>query len=89
MPVLQVSDHTIQRLNTWAEPLEDTVNSALSKALDAADAKRDADLAQSGGEGSKKESHAEAFATNLLAMPDVGNDADFERDPSPAREIES
>lgn len=88
MPVIRVSDDTIQRLKTWAEPLEDTVNSALSKALDAAEAKRDTDLARSGGGGSKKESHAEAFVTHLLAMPDVGDDADFERDPSPAREIE-
>ena len=45
-------------------------------------------LAPSGGDGSKKESQAEVFVTHLLAMPDVGDDADFERDTSPAREID-
>ena len=37
MPVIRVSERTIERLNTWAEPLEDTVESAIAKALDAAD----------------------------------------------------
>ena len=85
MPVIRVSDHTIQRLKTWAEPLEDTVDSALSKALDAAEAKRAADLAD---RASTEASHAEAFVAHLLAMPDTGEDADFERDPSPPREVE-
>lgn len=85
MPVIRVSDHTIQRLKTWAEPLEDTVDSALSKALDAAEAKRAADLAD---RATTEASHAEAFVAHLLAMPDTGEDADFERDPSPPREFE-
>ena len=37
MPVIRVSERTIERLKTWAEPLEDTVESAIAKALDAAD----------------------------------------------------
>ena len=82
MPVIRVSDDTIQRLKTWAEPLADTADSALSKALDAAEAKREADRAGEPG-GGPKDSHAEAFVAHLLAMPDVGDDADFERDPSP------
>ncbi len=37
MPVIRISDGTMQRLKAWAEPLEDTVESALAKALDAAE----------------------------------------------------
>ena len=85
MPVIRVSDHTIQRLKAWAEPLEDTVDSALSKALDAAEAKRKDDRAKAeSGEGARLDS----FVEHLLAMPDVGEDADFERDPSLPRDIE-
>lgn len=40
MPVIRISDETMQRLKTWAEPLEDTVESALAKALDAAETAR-------------------------------------------------
>ena len=40
MPVIRISDGTMQRLKTWAEPLEDTAESALSKALDAAEEAR-------------------------------------------------
>lgn len=37
MPVIRISDKTMQRLKAWAEPLEDTAESALAKALDAAE----------------------------------------------------
>ena len=37
MPVIRISDETMQRLKTWAEPLVDTAESALAKALDAAE----------------------------------------------------
>ncbi len=37
MPVIRISDETLRRLKTWAEPLEDTAESAMSKALDAAE----------------------------------------------------
>lgn len=40
MPVIRISDGTMQRLKTWAEPLEDTAESALGKALDAAEEAR-------------------------------------------------
>ena len=40
MPVIRVSERTIERLKSWAEPLEDTVESAIAKALDAADIAR-------------------------------------------------
>ena len=88
MPVIRVSDHTIQRLKTWAEPLEDTVDSALSKALDAAEAKRQADAARAVGEHARDEIRAAAFVAHLLTMPDVGDDADFDRDASPPREVD-
>ena len=95
MPVIRVSDLTIERLKTWAEPLHDTVDSALSKALDAAEAKREADRSQPGARVGKeahldagKEAHLDAFVEHLLAMPDVGEDADFERDSSLPRDVE-
>ena len=40
MPVIRISDGTIERLKEWAEPLQDTADSALAKALDAAEAAR-------------------------------------------------
>lgn len=88
MPVIRVSDRTIQRLKTWAEPLQDTVDSALSKALDAAEAKRQADMAWAGRDRPSDRTRADAFAAHLLTMPDVGDDADFDRDASPPREID-
>jgi len=87
MPVIRVSEQTMQRLKTWAEPLRDTVNSALSKALDAAEEKRDADQLQASDEG-QRGSHLDAFVEHLLAMPDVGEDADFERNVSRPRDVE-
>lgn len=87
MPVIRVSEQTMQRLKTWAEPLRDTVNSALSKALDAAEEKREADRLQASDEG-QRGSHLDAFVKHLLAMPDVGEDADFERNVSRPRDVE-
>ena len=86
MPVIRVSDETIKRLKTWAEPLEDTVDSALAKALDAAEAKRRADRSRTGA--GRSGTRLDAFVEHLLAMPDVGDDTDFERDLSPPREVE-
>ena len=41
MPTIRISDESMQRLKAWAEPLVDTADSALAKALDAAECKRD------------------------------------------------
>ena len=41
MPTIRISDKSLQRLKTWAEPLEDSADSALSKALDAAECYRE------------------------------------------------
>ena len=87
MPVIRVSEETMQRLKAWAEPLRDTADSALSKALDAAEAKRDPDRSRPDSEGGVR-SHPDAFVEHLLAMPDIGDDADFDRDPSPPRDVE-
>ena len=43
-PVIRISDMNWSRLKMWAEPLEDSTDDALGKALDAAEARRD-DLA--------------------------------------------
>ena len=40
MPTIRISDRSWERLKTWAEPLVDTADSALEKALDAAERSR-------------------------------------------------
>ena len=40
MPVIRISDGTIERLKAWAEPLQDTADSALVKVLDVAEEAR-------------------------------------------------
>ena len=87
MPMIQISDRSIQRLRAWADPVTDTADSALSKALDAAEGKQEAG-SRAGTEGAG-EPHADAFVEHLLAMPDVGEDRDFERDATPQRDIAS
>ena len=42
MPTIRISDESMQRLKAWAEPLVDTADSALAKALDAAERYREA-----------------------------------------------
>ena len=42
MPTIRISDESMQRLKAWAEPLVDSADSALAKALDAAERYRDA-----------------------------------------------
>ena len=37
VPTIRISDESMQRLKAWAEPLVDTADSALAKALDAAE----------------------------------------------------
>ena len=37
MPTIRISDESMQRLKAWAEPLMDSADSALAKALDAAE----------------------------------------------------
>ena len=41
MPTIRISDKSWERLKAWAEPLVDTADSALAKALDAAERSRD------------------------------------------------
>ena len=41
MPTIRISDESMQRLKAWAEPLVDTADSALAKALDAAERYRE------------------------------------------------
>ena len=76
----------IERLRAWAEPLQDTVDLASAKALDA-EAKREADRLRV-STGVSHERYTDAFVEHLVAMPDVGEDADFERDPSPPRDVD-
>ena len=41
VPTIRISDESMQRLKAWAEPLVDSADSALAKALDAAERYRD------------------------------------------------
>ena len=41
MPTIRISDESMERLKAWAEPLVDTADSALAKALDAAERYRE------------------------------------------------
>ncbi len=101
MPTIRVSAETLQRLKRWAEPLEDTAESAISKALDAAEKMREEDrvhaaervakdLSDIGLESAEKplSKSSESFVDHLLAIPNVGNDADFERDRSGPRPLD-
>jgi len=54
MPVIRISDETLRRLKTWAEPLEDTAESAVSKVLDAAEGARGASARTQTGPGTAK-----------------------------------
>ncbi len=54
MPVIRISDETLRRLKTWAEPLEDTAESAVSKVLDAAEGVRSASFWTQTGPGTAK-----------------------------------
>ena len=42
MPVIRISEETMNRLKKWAKPLEDTAESAFVKVLDAAEGKHEA-----------------------------------------------
>ena len=86
MPTIRVSAETMQRLERWADPLEDTAESAISKALDAAEkvAKEPHTTPQS----DRSQDKCESFIDHLLAIPNVGNDADFERDRSGPRPLD-
>ena len=99
MPTIRVSAETLQRLKRWAEPLEDTAESAISKALDAAEKMREDEARVYAAERIAKEPHTtpqrdssqdkcESFVDHLLAIPNVGNDADFERDRSGPRPLD-
>jgi len=55
MPTIRISDRSWERLKAWAEPLEDTADSALSKVLDAAE--------RHGSDGHKKEAKQVEDAT--------------------------
>lgn len=86
MPTIRVSAETMQRLERWADPLENTAESAISKALDAAEkvAKEPHTTPQS----DRSQDKCESFIDHLLAIPNVGNDADFERDRSGPRPLD-
>ena len=57
----------MERLKERAEPLTESADPALGKAPDAADLRPPSDRPRT-----------ESFIDHLLAMPDVGDDADFD-----------
>ena len=91
MPMVRIPDKSMKRLEAWAEPFEDTVESALARALDAAERHRAAAGRASkpgpvaapspwreGAVERRRVESPEDFVEHLLAMPDVGDDSDFE-----------
>lgn len=68
----------MERLKKWADPLTDTADSALCKALDAADT-----IA-----AEVDRPRTESFVDHLLAIPDIGDDADFDPPRSEPRVVE-
>ena len=57
MPTIRVSAETLQRLKRWAEPLKDTAESAISKALDVAEKMREDEDRVHAAERVAKEPH--------------------------------
>ena len=86
MPVIRISEHTMERLKKWAEPLTDTADSALSKALDAADVSPSSSAAATTAEPHRR--RAGNFIDHLLRMPEVGDDTDFDQPRSEPRVVE-
>ena len=66
MPTIRISDESMRRLKAWAEPLEDTANSALEKALDAAERY----AAQGGRRGPDPVRRTRPAAKRLLKLPE-------------------
>ena len=66
MPTIRISDESMRRLKAWAEPLEDTANSALEKALDAAERY----VAQGGPRGLDPVRRSRPAANRLLKLPE-------------------
>lgn len=75
----------MERLKKWAAPLTDTADSALGKALDAADGEPPpvADTI-----AAEPDPRTESFIDHLLAMPDVGDDTDFHLSRSGPRAVD-
>lgn len=76
----------MERLKKWAEPLTDTADSALRKALDAADLNPPPATEAISAEPDRP--GTESFIDHLLAMPDVGDDADFDLPRSGPRAVD-
>ncbi len=86
MPIIRISEQSMKRLKKWAEPLTDTADSALTKALDAADLSPSLSADAITAEPDRRRS--ESFIDHLLAMPAVGDDADFDQPRSGPRVVE-
>ena len=82
MPVIRISEQSMERLRKWAEPLTDTAD-MVAKALDAAERNLSASVHMITAEPDRR--RTASFVDHLLAMPEVGDDADFEPagDPDP------
>ena len=86
MPVIRITKQTMERLKQWAEPLTDTADSAVSKALDAAELSPSLSADPITAEPDRR--RTETFIDHLLAMPEVGDDADFDQPRSRPRAVE-
>ena len=84
MPVIRISEETMNRLKKWAKPLEDTAESAFVKVLDAAERKRVppekpvANRQPQRGKGQEKLSQEELRRPLLESLYEMGGTAHVE-----------
>lgn len=69
MPTIRISDESMQRLKTWAEPLVDSADSALAKALDAAERYRETHVPQDVGPAPRSGDHAQGPPDETVREP--------------------
>ena len=83
MPVIRISEQSMERLRKWADPLTDTADMAVAKVLDSAERSLSASVDMITAERDRR--RTASFVDHLLAMPEIGDDADFEPagDPEP------
>ena len=69
MPTIRISDESMQRLKAWAEPLVDSADSALAKALDAAERYREAHAPTATGPVPRSGDHAQGPPDETVREP--------------------
>ena len=69
MPTIRISDESMQRLKAWAEPLVDSADAALAKALDAAERYREINAPTAMGPVPRSSDHAPGLPEETVREP--------------------